>query len=319
MEVGRARRRARRGAVDPPVTVVVPAFDEAETVGPLGRRLRAVGPTHQIVVVDDGSRDGTGSRALAAGAEVVTHRFRRGNGAAVKSGLAAARAPVVAIVDGDGQHDPAALPRLVAELEDGADLVVARRTDFAGSGACRRLGNRLLSALASFMARHPVPDLTSGYRVFRVDAVRPFVPLLPEGFSTPTTTTMACLHHGRRVRFVPVGARPRRRTSSTRTRLVRDGLTVLFKVTLLFRPWRALGPVVAGSALGLWLASRAGVSWLGLGAGLLGGATAAVGLLVADGFRWLRRPPPRGDRVAASGGRAVVVAGEPIAAEASVD
>ena len=224
------------------VTVIVPSCDEAATVGEVVAGLRHALPAARVIVVDDGSTDGTAHVAMAAGAEVLRHNSRRGTGAAIKSGLGCIDDGLVVIIDGDGQHDPARVPSLLAALRDGADLAVAARSDFADSGPARNLGNRLLAALASGMTLSPVPDLTCGMRAFRLARLRPWLHLLPDGFSTPTTTTLSALHGGRALVFVPVPSRPRR-GGRTRTRLLRDGawvFTIALKVTTLFRPWRAL-------------------------------------------------------------------------------
>jgi glycosyltransferase involved in cell wall biosynthesis len=272
------------------VTIVIPAYNEVETVGPLVKALVGMSPErpYRVVLVDDGSTDGTGDVALAAGAEVIVHPQCRGNGRSIKTGLATAGGGTIVILDGDGQHDPAMVPTLLAALDEGVDLVVAGRTAFRGSGFVRDAGNHLLSALASYMTRSPVPDLTSGFRAFREEAMRPFVPLFPEGFSTPTTSTLAYLHSGLSVRFVPIAPRRRGGSGSTHTRLLRDGpgfLTIAVKVTKLFRPWRALGPVMLGAVAAGALMAGAPVSlWWALFVFCL-----APTLMVADGAWRLRR------------------------------
>ncbi|MCB9896565.1 MAG: glycosyltransferase family 2 protein [Planctomycetes bacterium] len=266
-----ARRTAgpRVGRLLEAAVAIVPAFDEASTVGEVVRALCALPIPLRVVVVDDGSRDGTGEVALAAGAELVTHVRRRGNGAAIKSGLAATVEPLVVIVDADGQHEPRLVPALLDVLRAGHDLAVACRPGFGGSGPLRGLGNRVLAALASYMTRASVPDLTSGLRAFRRAPMTPFVPLFPDGFSTPTTSTLGMLHALRRVRFVAQpGAAPVRRGRS-RTRLLSDGtrfLAILLKVTLRFRPERALGPLLVSALAGVSCVLAGGGGRLALGA-----------------------------------------------------
>src|SRR5690606_28584925 len=121
----------------------------------------------ELIVVDDGSADDTAAIARRAGAHVVTHERTRGNGAAIKTGLAHARGKYVVVIDGDGQHDPAAIPRLLYRLDGGADLVVACRTDYRGSGLLRAAGNHLLNLFASLLTGVRIPDLTCGFRAFR--------------------------------------------------------------------------------------------------------------------------------------------------------
>ncbi len=143
-------------------------------------------------MIDDGSSDDTGARASAAGARVIRHPYRKGNGAAVKTGIRAATGEYILIIDGDGQHRPADAVRLAARLGE-YDLVVGARSSSTQAGAARRAGNGVLNWLASFLTEHEIPDLTSGFRAARRDYLLEFLHLLPNGFSTPTTTTMAFL------------------------------------------------------------------------------------------------------------------------------
>jgi glycosyltransferase involved in cell wall biosynthesis len=252
-ETGPVARSVSLSAEPLDAVVLVPARDEQGSVGAVVRALLELPAPLRVVVIDDGSRDDTASKARAAGAEVICHERPRGNGAAIKSGLRATREPWVVIVDGDGQHDPAAVPLLLAELADGADLAVGARPDFADSGLSRAAGNHVLGAWASYMTGAGVPDLTSGLRAFRRDRLEPHVPLLPEGFSTPTTSTLALLHEGRDVRFLPVPAR-RRRRGRTHTRLLDDGarfVVIALRVSRLFRPWRARLPWLVGCGVAL--------------------------------------------------------------------
>jgi glycosyltransferase involved in cell wall biosynthesis len=209
---------------DPAITIICPALNEAATIGPLCAAIRSLPTPVELLVVDDGSADDTAQRARDAGATVIEHGVTRGNGAAVKTGLTHARGEWIVLIDGDGQHDPQAIPLLLEQLADGAHLVVAARTHYRRSGVLRTIGNRVLARLASRATGTRIPDLTSGFRAFRREHVLPLVPLLPEGFSTPTTTTLGFLRRGLDVRFVPVQppvALPMRRTH---TRLIRDGV-----------------------------------------------------------------------------------------------
>ena len=199
--------------VDPASTsVVVPAYNEADSIGGLVGALAAAGAWREILVIDDGSTDDTGERALGAGARVIRHPYNKGNGAAVKTGIRPAAGECVLIIDGDGQHRPEDAPRLVAKL-DAYELVVGARSAVTQATLGRRLGNRLLNLLASYLTRHPIPDLTSGFRAARRAHFLEFLHLLPNGFSTPTTTTLAFIKAGYSVAFEPTHARGRVGTS----------------------------------------------------------------------------------------------------------
>src|SRR5690349_11607473 len=163
-----------RGAAAPRVSVVIPAKDEAEglpaVLAGVKAALDGARVPFEIVLVDDGSTDATGDAARAAGARVLRHPFALGNGAAVKAGIRASRGEIVVLMDADGQHDPADLPRLLDALGEEWAMVVGARTGGFGAGLHRGVANRIYSALASWVSGVPIPDLTSGYRAVRRDA-----------------------------------------------------------------------------------------------------------------------------------------------------
>jgi glycosyltransferase involved in cell wall biosynthesis len=240
--------------------VVIPAFNEAASVRSVVADLRAAAPWRDVLVVDDGSTDETGAEAAAAGARVIRHPYNKGNGAAVKTGIryaGALEARFVLIVDGDGQHQPADAVRLVSHL-DAYDLVVGARSAGTQAGVRRRLGNSVLNWIASYLTERPIPDLTSGFRAARRECLMEFLHLLPNGFSTPTTTTLAFIKAGYSLWFEPVDARPRQGTS--KIRLGSDGLLfflILLKVITIFSPLRIFVPIsvaafVAGAAYAAW-------------------------------------------------------------------
>jgi glycosyltransferase involved in cell wall biosynthesis len=238
-------------------SIVIPAFNEAASIGPLISALSGAAAWHEVLVIDDGSTDATGAQAAAAGARVIRHPYNKGNGAAVKTGIRQAAGRFILIVDADGQHRPADAARLVSHL-DGYDLVVGARSGRSQATALRRLGNNLLNRVASYLAERPVPDLTSGFRAARRDCLLEFVHLLPNGFSTPTTTTLAFMKAGYSVRFEPVEAAPREGTS--KIRLGPDGVRfflILLKVITIYSPLRIFLPISAaafllGAAYAVW-------------------------------------------------------------------
>ena len=227
------------------VSVVVPAYDEAHAIGDLVQALRAAAHWREIIVVDDGSTDATGQRAEQAGACVVRHPYNKGNGAAVKSGIRKASGTYLLIIDADGQHRPEDARRLIAPLGE-YDLVVGARSAASQATAARRRGNAVLNQLASYLTGRPIPDLTSGFRAAKRDCLREFLHLLPNGFSTPTTTTLAVLRAGYNVIFLPIDAR--RRLGQSKIRLARDGasfILILLKVITIFSPLRIFLPISA--------------------------------------------------------------------------
>ena len=239
------------------VTIVVPAFNESGSIGGVVTALLAAARWHEVIVVDDGSTDGTGKEAQDAGARVVRHPYNKGNGAAVKSGIRAAVSEWIAIVDADGQHRSEDARRIVEKLGD-YDLVIGARDPRTQATTGRRLGNAILNQLASYLTERPIPDLTSGYRAARREYLLEFIHLLPNGFSTPTTTTLAFIKAGYNVAFEPIAAEPRVGTS--KIRLASDGakfFLILLKVITIFSPLRIFAPLsgiafAVGAAYGLW-------------------------------------------------------------------
>lgn len=231
------------------VTVVIPAMNEGAVIGTVVADLLAVAPWREVVVVDDGSSDETGARAAAAGARVVRHPYNKGNGAAVKSGIRAAGGEFVLIVDGDGQHRPADALRVASRLGE-FDLVVGARAHATQAGVIRGLGNRLLNGLASYLTQRRIPDLTSGLRGARRECLMEFIHLLPNGFSTPTTTTLCFLRAGYNVGFEPIEAN--QRVGTSKIKLARDGpkfLLIMLRVVTIFSPFRIFLPIAAAAFL----------------------------------------------------------------------
>jgi glycosyltransferase involved in cell wall biosynthesis len=239
----------------PRISVVIPAKDEAAglpgVLSGIKAALEGAQLTYELVIVDDGSSDGTGDVARAAGARVLRHPFSLGNGAAVKAGIRAARSEVVALMDADGQHDPADLPRLLEALGEDWAMVVGARTGGFGAGLHRALANRVYAALATWVSGTRIPDLTSGFRVVRRDSARRFLYMLPNTFSYPSTLTLALLRSGRPVKFVPVKAHRRKGTS--KLRVVRDGarfFLIILRVATAFSPLRVFLPAALLCLLG---------------------------------------------------------------------
>jgi glycosyltransferase involved in cell wall biosynthesis len=232
------------------LSIVVPAHNEADAIRAVVSAVWDIVVGAEVLVVDDGSSDQTAAVAKAAGARVVSHPYSLGNGAAIKTGARHAQGSVIVFMDGDGQHDPADIPRLLAKLDEGYEMVVgARQADTHGSRH-RRLANQFYNRLASWMTGYPIHDLTSGFRAVRARHFRKFLYLLPNGFSYPTTSTMAFFRSGLPVAYVPIRARPR--AGKSHIREIRDGarfFVIILKIGALFSPMRFFLPLSALSFL----------------------------------------------------------------------
>lgn len=231
-------------------SIILPAKSEAAAIGAtvekIHTQLAQMGLTTgaEVLVVNDGSTDDTAAVAAAAGARVVHHPYSKGNGAAIKTGARAAQGDVLVFMDADGQHDPADIPRLLDKLSQGHDMVVGARQKGSQASVGRGLANGLYNRLASWMTGHKVEDLTSGFRAVRADKFREFLYLLPNGFSYPTTSTMAFFRAGYSVAYVPIHAA--KRIGKSHIRLLRDGarfLLIIFKIGTLFSPLKIFAPV----------------------------------------------------------------------------
>ncbi|WP_275547210.1 glycosyltransferase family 2 protein [Pseudomonas sp. Marseille-Q0931] len=226
------------------ISIILPAKNESTAIGATVAGIRQYYPDAEVIVVNDGSTDNTVEVSEAAGAKVVHHPYSKGNGAAIKTGARAAGGEIIVFMDADGQHDPADIPRLLELIEQGHDMVVGARQKGSQASVGRGLANGLYNRLASWMTGHRVEDLTSGFRAVRANKFSEFLYLLPNGFSYPTTSTMAFFRAGYSVAYVPIHAA--QRIGKSHIRLLRDGtrfLLIIFKIGTLFSPVKIFAPV----------------------------------------------------------------------------
>lgn len=253
------------------VSIVIPAYNEGCTIGRVVAAARQQCPQAEVIVVDDASKDDTAEQAAAAGARVIRRPYNMGNGAGVKTGIRTAKGEVVLVLDGDGQHDPADIPRLLAHIGP-YDMVIGERDRAGQQNVLRWLGNSTLNRLGSYLVGVEMRDLTSGFRAMRRDVISEFLHLLPNRFSWPTTSALAFAKAGYHVRFEPVTVSRRAAGESTQ-QLLRNGvkfMLIILRIATLFSPLRICFPVF------LLLEALALV---------------AYGWSVADGGAWLHLPP----------------------------
>jgi len=242
------------------LSIVIPAFNEATGIRAVVSRICADYPDAEILIVDDGSTDGTSDQLVDLLVRVLRHPHNIGNGASVKTGIRKAHGDFVLLLDADGQHRPEDVGKLLHEAGQ-YDLVVGARIKSSHQNSVRALGNGALETLASYLSGTKIPDLTSGFRVFRREYILEFVHLLPNRYSYPTTSTLAFLKAGYAVQFVPIEARKRQGGASGQ-KLLRNGVqfvTIILRMVTLFSPLKIFAPIAVvlftlGAVYGVWTA-----------------------------------------------------------------
>jgi len=224
-------------------SIVIPAKNEAEGLSGLLPELRRLYPENQILVVNDGSSDDTKNVCEKNGVDVVSHDYSRGNGASIKTGARNAKGENILFMDADGQHNPEDISRLLESFEAGGDMVVGARDSGSQASVGRLIANTLYNRLSSWISGHRVLDLTSGFRLVCRKKFLQFLYLLPNGFSYPTTITMAFFRAGYSVKYLPITARQRQ--GKSHINIFKDGvrfLIIIFKVGTLYSPLKIFVP-----------------------------------------------------------------------------
>ena len=225
------------------VTILLPAYNEEESIGTTIREIRHLHPDFEILVVDDGSIDNTRDEAVKAGANVMKHPHNIGNGAAIKTGLRYASGEWVLMMDADGQHKPSDIAKML-EHKDDYDMVVGARSKGSSTSWHRDLANFIYNWLASYVTKFEVEDLTSGFRLVKNDRISKFIYLLPNTFSYPSTITMAYLRSGLSIKYVPIQTLARQ--GKSKIKLFQDGIRfflIITRIATLFSPFRVFLPV----------------------------------------------------------------------------
>lgn len=226
------------------ISVVLPAKNESGAIGTTVSLIAELNVVDEIIVVNDGSTDNTKEIAEQAGAKVITHPYSKGNGAAIKTGAREASGDIIIFMDADGQHNPQDISNLIEQINQGYDLVVGARQHGSQASIGRGIANSLYNNLATYMTEQKVEDLTSGFRAVRADKFREFLYLLPNGFSYPTTSTMAFFRAGYSVTYVPIHAA--KRIGKSHIQPIKDGIRfflIIFKIATLFSPLKMFLPI----------------------------------------------------------------------------
>lgn len=226
------------------LSIVLPAKNESASLAALIPKIKSLFPAAEILVINDGSTDDTVRIAADAGAKVINHPYSQGNGAAIKTGARNAGGDIIVFMDADGQHDPDDIPALLEKFNQGYDMVVGARKPSTHASLFRRFANAFYNWLASVMTGHKIEDLTSGFRAVRADKFRKFLYLLPNGFSYPTTSTMAFFRSAFPVAYIPIHAG--KREGKSHIRIVKDGIRffiIILRIGALFSPMRLFLPI----------------------------------------------------------------------------
>jgi glycosyltransferase involved in cell wall biosynthesis len=226
------------------ISIILPAKNEARALETFLPRLRQIYSDAEIMVVNDGSTDDTKEICETNSVEFISHPYSMGNGAAIKSGARAAKGEVLVFMDADGQHEPEDIKKLIDKMDEGFDMVVGARSSSAQASLGRLCANTFYNWFASIIVGQNIKDLTSGFRVVKKRKFNNFLHLLPNGFSYPTTCTMAFFRSGYAVGYVPIDVK--KRIGSSHIKLFKDGvrfLLILFKIGTLYSPLKIFFPV----------------------------------------------------------------------------
>jgi len=232
----------------PALSVIVPTYNERERVVETLNRILAVPLDIEVLVVDDCSNDGT-TEILEKFAldnprvRLFRHPYNMGNGASVKMGMRNARAPILMVIDADGQHPPEDIPRFYDKIRT-YDLVAGQRTAGSEASAFRNFGNWVFNTFSGYVAGCSIPDLTCGMRAMRREIAMEFIDLFPNGFSLPATSTLSVIKAGYSIAWLPIKS-PKRKGKS-KIRPFEDGskfLLIIVRIAVFFKPLRVFLPI----------------------------------------------------------------------------
>jgi glycosyltransferase involved in cell wall biosynthesis len=226
------------------VTVIIPAYNEAGSIGNIVSEIKSLYPDFEIIVINDGSVDDTAAEATKGGATVYSHPYNVGNGAAIKSGIRLASGDITVFMDGDGQHNPQDIATLLKYIPE-YDMVVGARTLSGQASLGRAVGNKIYNWLGSYVTKFPIQDLTSGFRAIKSNIARNFLYLLPNTYSYPTTITLGVLRNGNSIKYIPIES-PKRTKGKSGINLFSDGVRffmIIIRISTLYSPMRVFLPV----------------------------------------------------------------------------
>jgi len=247
---------------NPTHSIIIPAYNEGDVIKQvlldIQNTMARAGTNYEILVIDDGSTDNTAEEAHGAGVIVIQHPYNIGYGAALKTGIRRAKGAYLITIDSDGQHDPNDIPRLMNEIGK-FDMVVGNRTQKSDTEKHRDFANFIFNSFASYIAGRRIDDLTSGLRVMKTQIVKKFLYLLPNTFSCSSTMTLANIHAGYSLKYMPIKVRKRQGKGKSKIKPINDGfrfLLLILRIAVFYSPLKIFLPI----SLSIFL--------LGLGYGL---------------------------------------------------
>ena len=231
----------------PETSIIIPVFNEADSIQSviegIQKTFNDINANYEVIVVDDGSDDETIEVAKKTTAKIISHPYNIGNGAAIKTGIRNATGEILVMLDGDGQHAPEDIPKLLEKIGP-YDMVVGSRSRDSKTSIHRDIANSLYNQLATYVCGRKIEDLTSGFRAVKANMAREFIPLLPNTFSYPTTITLAVVRSGYRLAYTPITTE--KGSGKSKIKLLKDGtrfLLIIFKITTLYSPMKVFLPV----------------------------------------------------------------------------
>ena len=232
------------GKTNKSISIIIPSYNEEQTIQRLIENIKELGLNNaEIIVIDDGSTDGTFERASGCGVRVIRHPYNKGNGAAIKTGIRNATGDILVMMDSDGQHNPNDILCLLDDI-DRYDMVIGARSRSNFSFNHRDIANHIYNLFATYLAGMKIHDLTSGFRAIKKEVAQVFITMLPNGFSYPTTLTLGLIKSGYSIKFVPIKAN--KRVGNSKIKLFRDGIGFILTITKigsLYSPLRVFLPV----------------------------------------------------------------------------
>jgi len=226
------------------ISVIIPCKNEAQSIGSLITDIINLNLVDEIIVVDDGSTDDSYQIISELDVKCVRHIYSKGNGASIKAGARIAKGDIIVFMDADGQHQAKSIAQLLEKINEGFDMVVGARSSIAQASKTRLLGNKIYNRLASLITGHKVLDLTSGFRAVKRSKFLEFLALLPNGFSYPTTITMAFFRSGYSINYTNIDVIERK--GDSHISIIKDGikfLLIIFKVGTLYSPLKIYAPL----------------------------------------------------------------------------